>query len=146
MSLSLRAVVCALCVALVACGQVDPVLMPVGMPECIYRGPSSMGAGNASVSLNLNGIGDAGVVLARLTGQETHVDLERHLESVEGRWEDRPDWIDGLVELRLDSGQGVDGVEETVSLPEGDYALICVDYSGPEPTARIASAITVESS
>lgn len=130
-------------VILVGCGQVDPVLMPVSVPECIYGGPSAMEEGNARVSLNLNGIGDAGVVLVELASERTYADLERHFTN-DGRWAGRPTWISGLLELRLDSSQGLDGLEETVELTAGNHAIVCLDYSGDEAMARPAGRLVVE--
>lgn len=127
-----------------ACGQVEPVLMPVSMPECIYQGPSSMSIGNASVSLTLNGIGDAGVALVRLVDDETHSDLEAHLATIGDRWADRPEWVTTVLELRLDSSQGLDGVDETMTLQAGSYAVVCIDHTGGDATARVSGAVTVE--
>lgn len=131
--------------AVTACGQPDPVVMPVSMPECIYQGPSAMETGNARVSLTLNGITDSGVALAELTVDLTHSDLSAHLETVDTRWSERPSWVSTVLELRLDAAEGRDGVEETVALEPGRYVVVCLDYpvDDSEPTAMVAGGLEV---
>ena len=127
-----------------ACGQVEPILMPVSMPECIYGGPSSMKEGTARLSLSLNGLGEAGVALIRLSGDKTYDDLVEHLGSLSGAWDRRPDWVTTEMELSLDDGQGLDGVEETRSLDEGDYAIVCFGYpDGADAEVSPAAALEV---
>lgn len=128
---------------LVACAQVDPVLMPVSMPDCVYPGPSSMHEGTVRLSLTLNGITDAGVALVELSANHTPADLADHFE-IDAAWEHRPSWISVRAELRLDSAQGADGVDETVALREGSYAVVCIDYTH-DVAARVAGPLRVSS-
>lgn len=134
--------VCALATLLVACGQVDPVLMPVSMPECIYQGPSSMREGSVRLSLTLNGMADAGVALVEIDQDHTPAALSDHLAGAAG-WENAPSWVSTRAELHLDSASGRDGVDETVALTEGSYAVVCIDYSH-RATARVAGLLRVE--
>ena len=128
----------------IACGQVEPILMPVSMPECIYGGPSSMKEGTARLSLSLNGLGEAGVALIRLSGDKTYDDLVEHLGSLSGAWDRRPDWVTTEMALSLDDGQGLDGVEETRSLDEGDYAIVCFGYpDGADAEVSPAASLEV---
>ncbi|MGH3649861.1 MAG: hypothetical protein ACRDU9_04060 [Acidimicrobiia bacterium] len=127
-----------------ACGQVEPVLMPVSMPECIYQGVSSMEEGSARLSLTLNGLGEAGVALVRLTGEKTYDDLVEHLGSVSGAWDRRPDWVTTEIELRLDASQGLVGVEETRTLDEGAYAIVCIAYPYDGADAEVSPASALE--
>lgn len=130
---------------LAACGQVEPVTLAVSMPDCVATVPSAMREGDASVSLTLNGLSDSGVALVRLDGERTHDDLTAHFER-NNRWSSRPPWAVVVVELRLDAGQGLDGVEETVTLDEGSYAMVCIDhpYDAAEATARVAAPMEVK--
>ena len=132
-------------VSIAACGQVDPVVLAVSMPDCITQGPSAMRAGNLRLSLTLNGLADSGLALVELTGEEGYQDLVRHFEGAD-LWEDRPSWVSPLVELRLDPSQALDGVEETTRLEEGRYALVCIHhpYDGSSATARAAAPLEVE--
>lgn len=127
-----------------ACGQVDPVLLTVAMPECVYQGPPTMAQGSARVSLQLNGLGDAGVALVELSRQQTHDNLVRHLETVERRWAGLPGWASVVVELRVDSDTGAQGAHETVTLGPGTYSVVCLEHSpGLEPSARPAASLEV---
>ena len=103
-----------------------------------------MKEGNVRVSLTLNGLADSGVALVELTGEESYQDLMRHFEGA-GHWEGRPPWVDTVVELRLDPGQALDGVEETTILDEGHYGLVCIyhPYDGSPATARVAASLEV---
>ena len=141
----LRCVALALvALSVAACGQADPVVLAVSMPDCITQGPSAMRTGNVRVSLTLNGLADSGVALVELTGEEGYQDLVRHFEGAD-LWEDRPSWVSPLVELRLDPSQALDGVEETTHLDEGRYALVCIHhaYDGSPATARAAAPVDV---
>lgn len=126
---------------LVACGQVDPVLMPVSMPECIYQGPSSMREGDARVSLTFNGIGESGVALVELAGEGRFDELTAHFEA-DPRWSERPSWVSPVVELRLDSGG--EGVQETVALSAGSYAVVCIEYMEGDANGRSRTAARIE--
>jgi hypothetical protein len=128
-----------------SCGQVDPVIMTVAMPDCVYQGPISIMEGNVRLSLTLNGLGDAGAGLVRFTGEETYDSLVDHLGTVSDRWDDLSSRVEPVVELRLSDREGVDGVEETARLDAGRYAVICIDhpYDGSDATARPATSLEV---
>jgi hypothetical protein len=103
-----------------------------------------MKEGTARLSLSLNGLGEAGVALIRLSGDKTYDDLVEHLGSLSGAWDRRPDWVTTEMELSLDDGQGLDGVEETRSLDEGDYAIVCFGYpDGADAEVSPAAALEV---
>lgn len=126
----------ALAVVLIsACGQVEPVTVAVSMPECVYRGSDSMREGTVSVSLTLNGVTDAGATLVLIENDHSYDDLVAEV----ARTGEVPDWALPLVELELSHDDGLDGIEETRSLGEGVYALLCVDDDGVRP----ASSLTV---
>jgi hypothetical protein len=127
-----------------ACGQVDPVLLTVAMPGCVYQGPPTMVAGDARVSLRLNGLGDAGVALVERGRQETHDDLVQYLETVDGSWSERPEWVSAVVELRVDGGQGSQGAQETVTLDPGTYSVVCLEHRDDlDPLASAAASLEV---
>ena len=138
------AAVLALVVA--ACGQVEPVLAHVTMPDCTYRGATTMEEGEISLSLTLNGLANAGVVLVRLDGDKGYDDLAGHIDSVSDELAGLPNWVETLIDLRLSDFEGVDGVEGSAGLEAGSYALICVDYpydDGP-PLVRLATPLDVD--
>lgn len=130
---------------LAACGQVDPVIMHVTMPDCTYQGATSMLEGEVSLSLSLNGLADAGARLVELTGDHTYADLKSHLEVVSPNLDELPEWADDVIDLRLADFEGKEGVEDTARVPDGDYALLCIDYpyDGGEPTVRLATPLEV---
>lgn len=127
---------------LTACGQVEPVILAVSMPDCTYRGATRMVPGEASLSLSLNGLGSARALLVELEDGRTHVELGAHLEQT-GGWEDRPDWIRPVIDLELSDADGVDGTEDSSRLAAGDYAVVCIDLE--TGAARTASPLHVES-
>lgn len=116
-----------------ACGQVEPVTVAVSMPDCVYRGSDRMREGTASVSLNLNGIADAAATLVLIDDGHTYQDLTEALRATGGV----PEWAEPVVELELSSDDGLDGIEETTTLSEGTYALLCVDDSGMRPASSL---------
>jgi len=128
-----------------ACGQVEPVLLPVTMPDCLYQGTSAMEAGTARLSLAANSLGRFGVALVEVESETTAADVEEHLTAVEETWGQLPEGANTRLLLRLDESMGVDGVEETVPLRPGSYALICIvfPYGEGEPGARLAGMLTV---
>lgn len=134
-----RLVACTFLV-LAGCGQVEPVLLKVSMPDCTYQGPSSMRAGEASLSLGLNGLGDARVLLVALTGGHSYQELSEEFDS-NAEWAARPDWIEAVLDVELGDDQGVSGMEETTELTDGRYAIICVDQT--TGTAQTASPLEV---
>lgn len=119
-----------------ACGQVEPVLLPVSMPECIAQGPDSMREGSVSVSLTVNGLGEARVDLLELTGGHSYEDLTDAV-AVQGQV---PEWAIGVLSLELGPSEGVDGVSDEVRLDEGEYAIACLDDAG----VRIARSLLVK--
>jgi len=127
---------------LTACGQVEPVILAVSMPDCTYRGATRMVPGEASLSLSLNGLGSARALLVELEDGRTHVELGAHLEQT-GGWEDRPPWIRPVIDLELSDADGVDGTEDSSRLAAGDYAVVCIDLE--TGAARTASPLHVES-
>lgn len=118
-----------------ACGQVEPVTVAVSMPDCVYRGADRMREGEASVSLTLNGIADVGATLVRIEEDHTYDDLGDVLDNT-GQI---PSWASPVVELELSADDGLDGIEETVFLQAGIYALLCME----EDAVRPASSLTV---
>ncbi len=132
-------------IALVSCGQADPVLMPVSMPECIYQGPSSMEEGNARISLRLNGLGESGAALVQLTEDRSFDELRAHFEN-DSRWSRQPSWARTVTELRLERGMGLDddGVARTVDLSAGSYAVVCIEYPEGEDEGSAHSEAEIE--
>jgi hypothetical protein len=126
---------------LAACGQVEPVILAVSMPDCTYRGATQMEPGEASLSLSLNGLGSARALLVELEDGHTHVELSAHIDQTDG-WEDRPEWIRPVIDLELSDADGVDGTEDSSRLAPGDYAVVCIDLE--TGTARTASPLHVE--
>jgi hypothetical protein len=112
----------------VGCAQVDPVLLAVEMPGCVYQGPPTMAEGDVRLSLRLNAVADAGAALVELPGQESVGELSDHLDAVDPRWEHLPEWASTVVEVRIDSGEGGRGGEETLTLAPGTYAVVCIEY------------------
>jgi hypothetical protein len=125
----------ALVLALAACGQVEPVTMAISMPDCVYQGANTMRAGVVSVSLTLNGIDSASVVLGEIIDDHTYDELGEHLDTSSAI----PTWLDPRLQLDLSTDDGVSGVSKMRFLSPGTYALVCVDESGPRP----ASPMTV---
>jgi hypothetical protein len=118
----------ALLISVVACGQVEPVILAVSMPECTSSKLPPMREGRLSLSLTLNGIAHSGVAVAELTEGHTYDELLEHVTAGADVWERRPDWLKVRAELELSSAQGLDGVEETVFVESGDYAVVCLDH------------------
>lgn len=138
----------ALTLVVAACGQVEPVLAQITMPDCTYQGATTMKEGEISMSLTLNGLANAGVVLARLGGANSYDDLARHVDSVSDELADLPSWTETMIDLRLSDFEGVDGVEGSADLEAGSYAVICVDYPYEEgaPLVRLATPLEVDNS
>lgn len=122
--------------SIAGCGQVEPVTMAVTMPDCVYQGQNQMSEGDVSVSLSLNGITEATVVLVELTDEHTYAELGQTIGS------GLPSWAQPVVEVGLSTSDALDGVEETVSVGPGDYALVCIDDSG----IRLATSLVVRES
>lgn len=119
--------------AVVACGQVEPVLMTVSMPDCTFQGSDRMTEGRARLGLTLNGIGEWGAALVVLEDEKTFADLMA--EAGESRRLDHlPNWARGVIELRLSDADAADGVDAERVLDEGTYAVLCVypDDSGSD--------------
>ncbi|HJQ76250.1 MAG TPA: hypothetical protein VJ948_03200 [Acidimicrobiia bacterium] len=114
-----------------ACGQVEPVLVAVSMPDCAHQGATSMEEGEARLILTLNGLADVGLALVEITGDRDYQDLVEHLTTAP-RWDRPPPWVTEVASLRIDGGIGVDSVEETLDLEEGLYAVVCLDHSSEE--------------
>lgn len=121
-----------------ACGQVEPVTVAVSMPDCVYRGADRMREGDASVSLTLNGIADARADLVLIAEGHSYSEFVEVLANTG----EVPTWAEPVVELELSQDDGLDGVEETVSLAAGSYALLCVSEDGVRP----ATSLTVRES
>ncbi len=134
-----------LALILAACGQVEPVLLAVGMPGCAYQGPASMREGEVSLSLTLNGLGDVGAAVVALGDDNTYEELQTFL-ATDTPWEARPGWVAPVIELRLDDTEGLDGVEGTAQLDEGSYAVVCIDhpYDQEDSRATAASPLSVK--
>lgn len=116
------------------------MLLAVSMPDCTYQGPVRMETGRVSLSLTLNGLGHARVVLGELLDGRTDDDLEAHLDSSDG-WE-QPVWVRPLIDLELMDAQGLDGKERIRSLEPGDYVVVCIDEESA--MAQLASPLRVE--
>lgn len=116
------------------------------MPDCTYLGPTSIEKGEISLSLKLNGLSDAGVLLAELSGEHSYADLVTHIEETSDELADLPTWVETVIDLRLSDFEGVDGIEGSARLFDSDYALICVDYpyDREPPVVRAAAPLTVE--
>ena len=125
---------------LVACGQVDPVVGALSMPDCTYQGPVAMEEGNVRVILTRNGLGNSGAALVEIGGDGTYADLEMHLRDISDRWDQRPAWLSTRLFLTLDDREAIDGVEDTTRLSEGSYALLCVDYPYDGDSAIVSTA------
>lgn len=114
-----------LVLAVAACGQIEPVLMTVSMPDCTYQGADEMQEGRARLSLTLNGIGEWGTALLRLEDDHTFDDFtETANENAE--LAAVPSWARSVIELRLSDEEGRDGVDSERVLDEGTYAVICI--------------------
>lgn len=129
---------------LAACGQVEPVLLHLSMPDCTYQGTTSMVEGEVSLSLSLNGLADAGARLVELTDENTYAELETHVEDVSADVDRLPEWIEDVIDLRLADFEGVDGVQGTDRVGPGSYALLCIDYPYDETAATVRLATPVE--
>lgn len=135
----------AVALVLTACGQVEPVLLVVSVPDCTYQGPHAMTEGNASLSLTMNGLGDSRVLLVELTGGHTSAELEEHFETVSDHWDDRPDWLSPTIDLVLEDSDGIGGKEQTAHLRPGSHVVVCVDQSG-QNRSRLAASLEVTES
>lgn len=140
--LSLTAILVVISV-LAACGQVEPVIMAVSMPECTYQGPVRMEEGEVSLSLSLNGLGRARVLLVELEDGHEYGEVEEQLEESTD-WDSRPEWLRPVIDLQLSDAQGVAGVEDTAHLTAGQYVVVCVDEGSGE--GRPASPLEVRGS
>lgn len=125
-------VVVAVCL-LSACGQVEPVTMAVTMPDCVYQGQNQMVEGEVSVSLGLNGITEATVVLTEIPANRTYAELDEVLRETGTV----PSWVRPVVELELSSSDALDGVDERAELGPGSYALVCIDDTGARPATSL---------
>jgi hypothetical protein len=123
-----------------ACGQVEPVLLAVSMPECTFSGAATMEPGEASLSLSLNGLGSARALLLKLDEGRSYDELAAHFEENEA-WEDRPVWLRPAIDLELSDTDGIDGIADNADLDAGDYAIVCVDLE--DGAARAASLLQV---
>lgn len=130
---------------LAGCSQVEPVLLPVTMPDCLYQGTSGMEVGTARLSLAANGLGQFGAALVEVEAETTAADIEEHLTAVGETWGELPEGATTRLLLRLDDSLGVDGIEETVPLRTGRYAVFCIvfPYGEGEPGASLAGMLTV---
>jgi len=113
-------------IALAACGQVEPVILTVSMPDCTFRGATEMEPGVASLSLSLNGLGNARAMVVEIEDGHTFDELAAHFEQG-GGWEGRPEWTRSVVDVALNATDGVDGTSDSAHLDQGDYAVVCVD-------------------
>lgn len=130
-------------VAVAACGQVEPVLMTVSMPDCTFRGADTMDEGRARLGLTLNGIGEWGAALIALDRDHTFDDLEVENEA-SNRVDDLPSWARTVIDLRLSEDDAVDGVDVERVLDPGRYAVVCVYPSSGGTTYIPVRAIEVE--
>lgn len=128
--------------AAAACGQVEPVILAVSMPECTYGGPVAMSEGEASLSLTLNGLGHSRVVVAELTDGHSYDELESHFDTL-GDWSVRPEWLRTTMVVELSDAQGLAGAESSARLHEGEYAVVCIDLT--TDMVRAASPLQVRS-
>jgi hypothetical protein len=119
-----------LVLATTGCGQVEPVLVTVSMPDCAHTGATTMDVGELRVILTLNGLGSAGLMLVELGDERGYQDLVDELENRSGDGS-VPPWVTEVVSLQIEDGTGVDSVAETVDIEGGQYALVCL-YRSPD--------------
>lgn len=102
-----------------------------------------MREGDVRLILRLDGLGDAGLVLVELTGDRDYEDLAEQLAATP-LWSGPPSGTIEVASLRIEDGTGTDGVEETLAIDEGTYAVVCVDHSSTDgPAARPAAPLVV---
>lgn len=138
-----RSAVLLLSLLLTACGQVEPVLLTVSMPDCTLRGPMAMQPGEASLSLSLNGLGTAQAALVEPVDGHSHDELAAYLEE-NGAWEDRPGWLRPVIDLELSDTDGINGIADHADLGVGEYVVVCVDLE--TGSARVAGVLEVAES
>lgn len=132
--------------ATTGCGQVEPVLVTVSMPDCAHTGATTMDVGELRVILTLNGLGSAGLMLVELDAERAYQDLVDELENGSGDGS-FPPWVTEVVSLQIEDGTGVDSVAETFDIEEGQYALVCLYRSrdGSETMVEPAAPLAVGS-
>ncbi len=137
-------IVAVLSLMVAACGQVEPVIMTLAMPDCVYQGPSEMHPGEAQLTMTLNGIGEWGSALVKITGDHTYKELREHVETVSDVWGRRPDWVRPVITLSLSDADAVDGVDGRADVDKGAYAVVCLDHDGEdEITYRLSNGLEV---
>ena len=127
-------------VGLAACDQVEPAILTVSMPDCTFRGATEMEPGEASLSLSLNGLGEARAMIVEIEGDHTYDELVAHLEQG-GASDGTPDWARPVIDVELSDIDGMGATADHADLEEGDYAVICVDLA--TGTARAPSSLQV---
>lgn len=133
-----------LLLAVVACGQVEPVLMALSMPDCTYSGPDSMDEGRARLSLTLNGIGEWGAALVVFEDDHEFSELELVAEE-SPLLADLPEWVRVVVELRLSDDGGREGTDAERVLEAGEHAVLCIYPDDDDDTTyRPAHGIRVD--
>jgi hypothetical protein len=124
-------------------------IVVAGDEGCSYGGPTTLDAGPVTVALHLTSLGHKELSVARLEEGHTYPELETYLEQARDPITERPTWVTEIVTLELEHDAGErEGVSEDIDLPEGTYALICVDhqgFAGAGPTAKAIAAISVAS-
>lgn len=138
-----RSAVLSLLIVVASCGQVEPVLLTVSMPDCTFRGTTEMEPGEASLSLSLNGLGNAKALLVELVGGHSYDELAAHLEQGD-EFGGGSKWTSTVIEVELSDTDGIDGIADSTLLDEGEYAVICVDLE--TGAARAASPLRVAES
>lgn len=121
------------------CGQVDPVLVAVSMPDCVLSGASTMEEGTVRVSLALNGIADAAVEVVEIPDGRQFDELAQRVSE-----EIIPVWAEPLAVVELSTADGIEGAVETLHLDPGTYALICVDHPDDGSKPLGVHELTVE--
>lgn len=126
--------------ALAACGQVEPVILTVSMPDCTFRGATEMEPGVASLSLSLNGLGTGRVLVVEIEAGHTYDELAAHFEQG-GGLDGTADWARPVIDVELSDTDGIGATAESNELGMGDYAVVCVDLT--TGTAMTASPLQV---
>jgi len=115
-----------LLIVVASCSQVEPVLLTVSMPDCTFRGATEMEPGEASLSLSLNGLGNARALVVEIEGEHTFDELVTYFEQ-DGGWENRPEWTRTVIDIALSDTDGIDGTSGSATFDVGEYAVVCVD-------------------
>ena len=135
--------------ALSGCGGSGTEDIVVAGDDCTYQGPTSFEPGPVTVALHLTSLGHNELAVVRLEPGHDYSELEGFLDQAADPVTNRPSWISEVVtiELKHEAGERI-GDSELVTMSEGTYALICIDYWGfavDGPSATLIGELTVAS-